>query len=397
MLEQNDRLKCVAIIPARGGSKGIPQKNLQLVGGIPLIGRSIQAACGADSVDAVYVSTDDAEIAKTAASFGAQLITRPTEISGDEASSEAALVHALHTLEASGIHPKIVVFLQCTSPLTTSDAIDTVVCALQESPAISTAFSATKDHCFLWGIDANGLGYGINHDHTLLRKRRQDLLPRFRETGAIYAFRTQDFLRCQNRFCGAAKPVPLDLPAVEVDTLQDLCLISALLEAQDSNLEYRPTLPEGIVALITDFDGVHTDDRVLVDQHGTESVLCSRSDGMGIEMLERAGIEVLILSKEVNPVVAARAKKLGIPVIQQCDNKLETLEKLMKQRGLSASQIAYMGNDLNDLECMRLAGWPCCPADAHEQVKALAVHVTTKPGGRGAIREIAEMLLKRQG
>lgn len=394
-MPQDNTFKCIAIIPARGGSKGIPQKNLQLVGGLPLVGRSIQAASGARLVGAVYVSTDDEEIAIVAANFGAQVIMRPVEISGDTASSESALVHALHTLKASDIHPEIIVFLQCTSPLTTPEAIDTVVRALQENPACSTAFSAVEDHGFLWGLDENGLGYGVNHDHTQPRKRRQDLPPRFRETGAIYAFRAQDFLRCQNRFCGATKPVLLDLPALEIDTFQDLHLISALLEARGYNRECRTVVPEDIAALITDFDGVHTDDRVVVDQHGTESVVCSRSDGMGIEMLKRAGIEVLILSKETNPVVAARAKKLGLPVIQQCDNKLETLEKWLKQRGLRSSQIAYMGNDVNDLECMRLAGWSCCPADAHPSVKTRAKYIAQRNGGQGAVREIAEFLLQR--
>ena len=151
-----------------------------------------------------------------------------------------------------------------------------------------------------------------------------------------------------------------------------------------------------ITAIAFDFDGVFTDDRVLVSQTGEESVLCSRSDGMGIGLLRDAGIHMIIISKEKNPVVAARAKKLSLEVVHGCDNKLPVLREWMTRVGATADTTAYMGNDINDVECMNFVGVAIAPSDAHASALAVADIVTVKPGGRGAIREVADNLLHVQ-
>lgn len=148
-----------------------------------------------------------------------------------------------------------------------------------------------------------------------------------------------------------------------------------------------------IKAIAFDFDGVFTDDRVIVSQTGEESVICSRSDGMGIGILQSLGIRLIIISKERNGVVAARAKKLSLDVIQGCDDKLPELVKWMKTIGFTAEETAYMGNDINDLECMRYVGLSIAPCDAHREALAVAQLITTSPGGRGAIREVADGIL----
>lgn len=152
----------------------------------------------------------------------------------------------------------------------------------------------------------------------------------------------------------------------------------------------------GVTAIAFDFDGVFTDDRVLVSQTGEESVFCSRSDGMGIGLLRDAGIHMIIISKEPNPVVAARAKKLSLEVVQGCDDKLPVLREWMTRIGSTPDSTAYMGNDINDVECMNFVGIAIAPCDAHQSVLAIADVVTTKPGGHGAIREIADNLLQVQ-
>ena len=147
-----------------------------------------------------------------------------------------------------------------------------------------------------------------------------------------------------------------------------------------------------ITAIAFDFDGVFTDDRVLVSETGEESVFCSRSDGMGIGLLREAGIHMIIISKEKNPVVAARAKKLSLEVVYGCDDKLPVLKDWMARVGATSETTAYMGNDINDIECMDHVGAAICPADAHSSALAVANIVTVKPGGRGAIREVADAL-----
>ena len=149
-----------------------------------------------------------------------------------------------------------------------------------------------------------------------------------------------------------------------------------------------------ITAIAFDFDGVFTDDRVLVSETGEESVLCSRSDGMGIGLLRDAGIHMIIISKEKNRVVAARAAKLSLEVVHGCDDKLPVLQAWMTRVGATPDTTAYMGNDINDLECMGYVSVAIAPADAHQSALAAAHIVTNKPGGRGAIREIADNVVK---
>ncbi len=146
---------------------------------------------------------------------------------------------------------------------------------------------------------------------------------------------------------------------------------------------------------VLDFDGVLTDNRVLVGQDGQESVLCHRGDGLGIEKLRGAGVAVVVLSKERNPVVAARCKKLGIECLQGEDDKLPTLQALARRKGLEAAQVAYVGNDVNDLECLSWVGTPIAVADSEPEVLRVADWVTTKIGGHGAVREVCDASASR--
>jgi len=383
--------RSIAIIPARGGSKGVPRKNLRKIGGQSLIVRTIRAAQAASRVDGVYVSTDDAEIAEAARGVGAGVIQRPAEISGDTASSEAALLHALEVLEKAGVSPDRLAFLQCTSPFTTGEEIDDCLAALDDG-AISAAFAAKLDHGFYWEAGDNGLAHGVNHDDTQPRKRRQDLTPQYRETGSIYAMRIRDFKAKGVRFCGPTVLVPIDGPLIEIDTLEDLAICEAMAAQREGPA--AQAIDFGAVrALVMDFDGVLTDDRVLVLEDGREAVTASRGDGLGLGRLRETGMPLLILSKEVNPVVSARGRKLKIEVSQGQDDKLPTLLAWLETKGLKASQIAYIGNDINDLPCLEAVGFPLAPADARPEVLAVARYVTAKPGGLGAVREICDLIL----
>lgn len=381
-------MQCIAIIPARGGSKGIPRKNLRPIGGVPLVVRTVRAALDAATVDEVYVSTDDGEIASVAEAAGAKVIHRPAELSGDTASSESALLHGLDQLAANGVKPETLVFLQCTSPFTTGAEIDACVEALYREEA-AVSFSVVQDHGFLWGVAADGSARGINHDETKPRQRRQDLPPQYRETGSIYALRTEDFRAVGRRFCGRAVLVPVDAPLVEIDSEDDFRLLDALAAGRHP----IGAVPAGIRALVMDFDGVLTDDRVLVTDEGHEAVLCSRGDGLGLEALRRAGFKLLILSKERNPVVSARGAKLRIEVLQGIEDKLGALGVWLSEQNLGWRDVAYMGNDVNDLACMQAAAWAIAPADAHIRAKACAGFVTVRDGGVGAVREVCDLLL----
>lgn len=149
----------------------------------------------------------------------------------------------------------------------------------------------------------------------------------------------------------------------------------------------------GVRLVVFDFDGVMSNNQVLVMQDGTEGVLCNRSDGLGLEMLRKGGVPALVLSKEKNPVVSARCRKLGLECLQGVDDKLGMLQKLAAERGLAAGDIAYVGNDINDAECMRWVGLPVAVADAYPGCLSAAKYVTRARGGHGAVREVCERII----
>ena len=153
-----------------------------------------------------------------------------------------------------------------------------------------------------------------------------------------------------------------------------------------------PSLAE-LQLVVFDFDGVMTDNRVLVFEDGREAVSCSRADGYGCDLLRRAGVEMMILSTEHNPVVSVRAEKLKLPVIQAAKDKAAQLTAICQERHLDPDRILFVGNDLNDLTAMQLVGWPVAPADAHPSILGLARHITEARGGDGVVRELADTLI----
>lgn len=146
--------------------------------------------------------------------------------------------------------------------------------------------------------------------------------------------------------------------------------------------------------LVLDFDGVMTDNRVLVSEDGKESVFCNRSDGLGIEMLKKKGIEVIVISKEKNKVVQVRCKKLRIKCLQGIDDKYSLFLKEIKKRKLKLENVCFIGNDINDLECIKNAGIGVAVADSYKPVLNIADYITNKRGGQGVVREVIDLILK---
>ncbi|MFJ6634589.1 cytidylyltransferase domain-containing protein [Streptomyces sp. NPDC091376] len=397
----------LAVIPARGGSKGVPGKNLATVGGVPLVARAVRACAQARLVTDVLVSTDDPAIAEVARAAGGTVVERPPAIAGDTATSESAVLHAMDAYEAIHGRPvDVVLLVQCTSPFITRDDIDGVTSAVVNDGA-DTAVTVAPFHAFVWRrtpapvpatVPASPFpsqapaedGQGVNHDKAY-RPRRQDRPEDFLETGAAYAMDAQGFRTHGHRFFGRTALVETDPARVlEIDDPHDLARARALAPLLDP--APVPTR-EDVDAVVLDFDGTQTDDRVLVDSDGRELVAVHRGDGLGIAALRRAGLKLLILSTEQNPVVAARARKLAIPVLHGIDRKDIALKQWCEENAVAPERVLYAGNDVNDLPCFGLVGWPVAVASAHDSVRAAARAVTATPGGAGAIREIATWLL----
>ncbi|MGW5210677.1 cytidylyltransferase domain-containing protein [Streptomyces sp. NPDC004051] len=417
--------RVLAVIPARGGSKGVPAKNLAPVGGVPLVVRAVRECRAARHVTDVVVSTDDQAIAAAARQAGAEIVLRPAAIAGDLATSEAAVLHAMDAHEAlHGAPVDVVLLVQCTSPFLVREDIDGVARAVAEQGA-DTAVTVAPFHGFVWrdatdatdvtdatdatpdtGADPATGGFGVNHDKSF-RPRRQDRPQDLLETGAAYAMDAAGFRGHRHRFFGRTELVRTDPARVlEIDDPHDLARARALAPLFDAELPQAldsaraggtpigalPTA-EDIDAVVLDFDGTQTDDRVLIDADGQEFVAVHRGDGLGIAALRRSGLKMLILSTEQNPVVAARARKLRLPVLHGVDRKDLALKQWCEEQGIAPERVLYVGNDVNDLPCFALVGWPVAVASAHDVVRGAARAVTTLPGGDGAVREIAGWIL----
>lgn len=385
-------MSIIAIIPARGGSKGIPKKNTIDFYGQPLISRSIQQAKAAQHIKEVYVSTDDKEIAEVSENYGAKIIWRPAELATDTSSSEDALLHAVDQIEKQG-GIDLVVFLQATSPLRDPEDIDGAIDKLITEGADSLFSAALLDDFCLWEFKDDKLR-GLTFDpHN--RGRRQDRKPLFLENGSIYVFRPEILRSYNNRLGG--KIAIYEMPfwkSYEIDTVDQIEVCEYYF---NRNLLNRWSAQKSISIkaqdidlVVYDFDGVMTDNRVIVSQDGTEAVTVNRADGLGVDYIRSLGIPQLILSTETNPVVKARASKLKLEVIESCNNKKEALMYYCQAKGIDLQRVIYIGNDLNDLEAMSIVGIPMAPSDGHPEIKKLAKITLRAKGGEGVIKELSD-------
>lgn len=383
--------KIMAVIPARGGSVGIPGKNIIPIAGSPLITYTINAALQSAYINRIIVSTDNNNIARISQNAGTEVVRRPEAISGDNSKSEDAILHVLDVLHnKENYQPDIIVFLQCTSPLMTGDDIDGTIEALINKNADS-ALAVTDFHYFLWRKNNDESMEGLNHDKNI-RELRQNKKKDYLETGSIYVMRCQGFIEKKHRFFG--NTVSYFMPkerCLEIDDPVDLKIAEVLI--RDAKSKYRiALLPKNIEAVIFDFDGVFTDNSVIIKQNGDESVICNRGDGMGISIIRNLGIPVLVLSSENSPVVEARCNKLKIEYRQGLQKKEKTMVDWLNEKHYSLENIIYVGNDINDIECLKIVGCSVVVNDAMPYVKQYAEIVLTNKGGHGAIRELADMI-----
>ena len=399
----------LAVIPARGGSKGIPRKNIRSFAGWPLIAWSIAAAQQSKYVTRIIVSTDDEEIAAVARECGAETpFLRPAEFAQDKSTDMPLFEHALAWLaEHEDYHPEVVVQLRPTSPVRPRGLIDDAIQILLDHPdadCVRGVVPSGQNPFKMWRFDdpkqpmkplltVDGLAEPYNAP-------RQILPPTYWQTGHIDAIRTAAILNKHSLTGDVIYPLVIDSKyTVDIDTLPDWAKYEALvysgLEMVSPGKARRP-MPAFVKMVVTDFDGVITDGRVWVNGDGVETVAASRADSMRIRQMRAAGIEVMILSSEVDNVVSARARKMGIEAIHGMglDGKGEVLKQILAEKNMDPSEVAYLGNDFNDLPCFEVAGWAVAVADAYPEVLRAADYVLKTNGGFGALRELCDLILK---
>ena len=401
----------LALIPARGGSKGIPRKNIRNFAGYPLIAWSIAAAKQSQFVTRIIVSTDDEEIAAVARECGAETpFLRPAEFAQDTSTDLPLFEHALQWLdENEGYQPEIVIQLRPTSPIRAKTMVDDAIRILLEhsdADCVRGVVPAGQNPFKMWRFD------GANDPMKPLLKvdgiaepynaPRQILPPVYWQTGHIDAIRVATIKEKKSLTGDVIYPLMIDTRyTVDIDNLSDWAKYEALassgLEMVTPGKMKRP-MPEKIDLIICDFDGVITDNRVWADQDGRETVAAYRSDSIRVKDLRAIGIDVMILSSEPNRVVEARAKKMGVEAIHgvALHDKGRVMRQVLEQKNIKAENVIFVGNDINDLPCFEVAGWSVAVADAYPEVIRAADLVLSKPGGHGALRELTDLLLQNR-
>ena len=405
-----EKCEVLAIIPARGGSKGIPRKNIKLFAGAPLLAWSIQAAKDAKSVTRVIVSTDDEEIAAVAREWGAEVpFLRPAELAEDSSPDLPLFLHALEWLKLhEGYEPDLLVQLRPTSPIRPIGLVDESVALMQANPeadCVRGVVPSGQNPYKMWRLnESNGQMQpllsvpGIAEPYNAARQS----LPRtYWQTGHIDVIRGSSLIEKNSLTGEVILPVMIDPRyTVDIDQPSDWPKYEALVRdsslAMVDPLKGRRPFPENVSTLIMDFDGIFTDDKVYLDEEGHEFSRCDRGDGLGIGFLrQQTNITPMIMSRDVSKISVARANKLKIEGFSSVMKKGKAVDALVAERGLKPEEIIFVGNDLPDLETYEHVGYFICPADAQSHVLRRADMVLTHRGGKGAIRELTDLLIEK--
>ena len=404
----------LALIPARGGSKGIPRKNIRNFAGYPLIAWSIAAGKQSELVTRVIVSTDDEEIAAVAREWGAETpFLRPAELAQDQTTDLPVFEHAIQWLEENERYrPEIMVQLRPTSPIRPKNMLDHAIRILLEhsnADCVRGVVPAGQNPFKMWRFEgedkamkpllaADGIAEPYNAP-------RQILPPVYWQTGHIDAIRVSTIKQKKSLTGDVIYPLVIDPRyTVDIDNLSDWAKYEALANSgldmvtPGTAFSRKRPRPAKIDLIICDFDGVITDNRVWVDKDGAETVAAYRSDSVRVKDMRAIGIDVMILSSEPNRVVEARARKMGVEAIHgiALHDKGRVMREVLEKKNIKAENVIYIGNDINDLPCFEVAGWSVAVADAYPEVIRAADYVLNKAGGHGALRELCDLLLQNR-
>ncbi|MGL5312910.1 MAG: HAD-IIIA family hydrolase [Peptostreptococcaceae bacterium] len=378
----------IAFIPVRGGSKSIPLKNIKLINNRPLIYWVLDAAENCDCIDKIFVSTDNQEIKDTVKKYKSNkvcVVDRSEETSTDNSTTESAMIEF-----AKKYLFKNIILIQATSPLITSEELTKGFMAYNKE-GIDSVLSVVNQKRFIWEQENNKY-IPKNYDY-INRPRRQDFDGFLVENGAFYITSRDRLLKYKSRISGNIDCVMMDESSYfEIDEPRDWTIVEALLKIKKS---HHIDLSK-IKMLLTDSDGVLTDGGMYYTENGDEIKKFNAKDGMAFELLRKEGILTGIVTGENREIVKKRAEKLKVDELYMgIKNKIEVIDTICKKYDIKYENIAYIGDDINDLDVIKLVGFGCCVEDAMEIVKQSAKYITKAKGGQGAVREVAELIINK--
>ena len=383
----------VAFIPLRGGSKSIPGKNIKLLAGKPLAYWTIEAALACKGIDKVFVATDSPEISESILKIKNSklvVIGRSAESATDTASTESAIIEFANQNQFENV-----VLIQATSPLLSSEHLESGLKKFN-SGKFDSLLSAVRQKRFIWSESGN-IASPNNYD-PLQRPRRQDFDGYLVENGAFYITSRKALLETKCRLSG--KIGIAEMPEetfVEIDEPSDWITVEGILRQRGPNSNLKEKLRK-VRLVVSDVDGVLTDAGMYYSDRGDELKKFNTRDGKGFELLRRMGLETAIITSENTEVVARRAQKLKIANLHQgAIEKLPVLKDLIAKLKITVDEVLYIGDDVNDLEVMKLAGVSACPADAVAEIKSISSYVCELKGGQGCLREVVSLITQARG
>lgn len=388
----------IAFIPVRGGSKSIPLKNIKPICGKPLVYWTVRAACGCKYIDKVYVATDSEKIKDCVESFKkgdngnlfskVDVIGRSNESASDTASTEFAMLEFAEKYDFDNI-----VLIQATSPLLTSSDLDRGFAIFNE-PDTDSVLSVVPQKRFNWARDEKGFAVPTNYD-VFHRPRRQEFDGYLVENGAFYITSKADLLNTKNRLSGRIKASEMNEDTFfEIDEPSDWVIIEALMKKNGLG-NTSEDIPE-IKMFLSDCDGCLTDGGMYYSEDGDELKKFNTRDGVGFSLLQSKGILTGIITGENVDLNRRRAAKLKLDILEMgCKDKVTAIKRLCSEHGVDLKNVAYVGDEINDLEVIKLVGLGCCPADAAPCVKNAARYVSSVMGGHGVIRDVCEKILRK--
>lgn len=377
---------------ARGGSKGVPRKNIKMLNGKPLIAYQCQVARDSGVFDDLWISTEDKEIATIAREYCKVLtFDRDPKTATDNARCEDA-VRDLVT--KCGKKYDFYCMAQATQPLCSVEHYQEAYKKMT-SGEWDSLLTVTVSHRFRWYQPKMGSGgiFPKNYDYRN-RPNRQEWNGELCENGGFYWF-TRDIIEKESRLGGRITYVEMPkASAIEIDDESDWDIMTVLVKTYAHKTEMDKT-PIQIVFL--DVDGVLTNATVLYDDKGPVYKAFSHRDGHGIVTLLNKGIHVVFLTRSEEAPIVARAKKLGVQLIAGCKDKLSAIESVCKERGVELASVAFMGDDIFDLKALKAVGLSGCPKDAEPSVLSSVQFRSNFEGGKHCARDFINYILERGG
>lgn len=384
-------MKTIAFIPVRGGSKSIPLKNIKSFCGKPLVCWNIEALENCTAVDQIIVATDSAEIERTVLAQSYKKTTiyhRSAENACDTASTESVMLEYIHYAKPAA--DDIFMLVQATSPLTETIHFTEALSMFAEGE-YESILTCVRNYRFFWNEDGTSMNYDYRN-----RPRRQNFSGMLMENGAFYINTVKNVLVSGNRLSGHIGIYEMpEYTATEIDEPDDWIVLENLMRRHVLSKEERL---RKVKLFITDVDGTLTDGGMYYSENGDEQKKFNTRDGMGLQLLRKAGIKTAIITSENTKMVERRAAKLKVDFLVQGKRdggKLAAAQELCKQMDITMDEVAYIGDDMNCFELLSNVGVKACPADACEEVLNVSgILVMKKKGGEGCVREFANKLLK---